>query len=168
MNMRRQRFGELCCSRILANEVRLGKMLVQFAASCRAELKGTGMTQDQIMAVAEQAANEMLLWVGFGTLIGLAAKAIMPGRDPGGAVSTMMMGIGGSVIGCGALAYFSNGVTVSPVSIVGAIVSTGGAFTLLFFYKLLAGSYFAEAEDGEQYVHRYRRNRRRRKMVRGA
>ncbi|MEZ5948156.1 MAG: hypothetical protein R3C12_02750 [Planctomycetaceae bacterium] len=67
------------------------------------------MSQDQIMAIAEQAANEMLLWVGFGTLIGLAAKAIMPGRDPGGAISTVMMGIGGSVIGCGTLAFFWQG-----------------------------------------------------------
>ncbi|HBN79597.1 GlsB/YeaQ/YmgE family stress response membrane protein [Rubinisphaera italica] len=125
------------------------------------------MTQDQILAIAEQAANEMLLWVGFGTLIGLAAKAIMPGRDPGGAVSTMMMGIGGSIIGCGTLAFFWQGVVVSPVSIVGAVVSTGGAFTLLFFYKLLAGSFFAEAEDGDRFTHRYRRTRRRRKMIRG-
>ncbi|MCG6156091.1 GlsB/YeaQ/YmgE family stress response membrane protein [Rubinisphaera margarita] len=125
------------------------------------------MTQDQIMTIAEQAANEMLLWVGFGTLVGLAAKAVMPGRDPGGAVSTMIMGIGGSVIGCGVLAFFWEGLVISPVSIVGSVVSTAGAFTLLFFYKLLSGSFFAEAEDGDYFLHRYRRNRRRRRMVRG-
>ncbi|MCA8984220.1 MAG: GlsB/YeaQ/YmgE family stress response membrane protein [Planctomycetaceae bacterium] len=126
------------------------------------------MSQDQIMAIAEQAANEMLLWVGFGTLIGLAAKAIMPGRDPGGAISTVMMGIGGSVIGCGTLAFFWQGALVTPVSVVGAVVSTAGAFTILFFYKLLAGNFFVEAEDGEQYLHRYRRGRRRRRLIRDA
>jgi len=125
------------------------------------------MSQEEMMIMAEQAANEMLLWVGFGTLIGLAAKAIMPGRDPGGAVSTMMMGIAGSVIGCGCLAFFWHGTRVSPVSILGAVVSTAGAFTLLFFYKLLSGCFFTEAEDGDHFLHRYRRTRRRRKMIRG-
>jgi len=126
------------------------------------------MSQEQMVALAEQAAHEILLWVGFGTLIGLAAKAIMPGRDPGGAVATMMTGIGGSVIGCGCLAFFWHGAQVTPVSVIGSVVSTAGAFTLLFFYKLLAGSFFAEAEDGDYFVHRHRRARRRRKLVRGA
>jgi len=35
-------------------------------------------------------------WVGFGTIVGLMAKAIMPGRDPGGAVATLSMGVGGT------------------------------------------------------------------------
>ena len=38
-----------------------------------------------------QWAEIFLIWVGFGTLAGLAAKAIMPGRDPGGAVATRVM-----------------------------------------------------------------------------
>ncbi len=33
-----------------------------------------------------------LTWVGFALMCGLAAKAIMPGRDPGGAVVTMVLG----------------------------------------------------------------------------
>ena len=37
---------------------------------------------------AQQWANDLLVWVGFCTLVGLMAKAIMPGRDPGGAVAT--------------------------------------------------------------------------------
>ncbi|HEY4760243.1 MAG TPA: hypothetical protein VIH42_06665 [Thermoguttaceae bacterium] len=44
----------------------------------------------------QQWANTVLVWVGFGTLVGLLAKAIMPGRDPGGAVATLLMGIGGT------------------------------------------------------------------------
>jgi len=43
--------------------------------------------------VIGQWANDILLWVGFGTLVGLAAKAIMPGKDPGGALTTLIMGI---------------------------------------------------------------------------
>jgi uncharacterized membrane protein YeaQ/YmgE (transglycosylase-associated protein family) len=92
----------------------------------------------------QQWANTLLIWVGFGTLVGLLAKAIMPGRDPGGAVATLAMGIGGTVVGCGALTYFYNGFHVSPLSPIGFVVSTAGAFVILFFYRMLAGHWFTE------------------------
>src|SRR5205823_12592426 len=97
--------------------------------------------------VIGQWVNDILLWVGFGTLVGLAAKAIMPGKDPGGALTTLIMGIAGSVIGCGTLMFFWNGLRVSPISPLGFVVATGGAFLLLFFYRLLAGRYFKEGTD---------------------
>jgi len=95
----------------------------------------------------QQWANDILVWIGFGTLVGLFAKAIMPGRDPGGAVATLAMGIGGTVIGCGTLAYFYEGQRVTPISPVGLAVATGGAFVLLFFYRLLAGYWFVEGDN---------------------
>lgn len=92
-------------------------------------------------------AKIILEWVGFGTLAGLLAKAIMPGKDPGGAVATLAMGIGGTVIGCGVLSFFSQGKTlITPISPAGFCVATGGAFIILFFYKLLGGYYFQEGE----------------------
>ena len=50
------------------------------------------MVSPEIQVVLEKSAHEVLVWVGFGTLVGLAGKAIMPGRDPGGAVATLMTG----------------------------------------------------------------------------
>src|SRR4249920_3138617 len=88
--------------------------------------------------------NDVLVWVGFGTLVGLLAKAIMPGRDPGGAVATLAMGVAGTIIGCGVVSYFWQGHIVSPISPLGFCVATAGAFLLLFFYKLLGGYYFVE------------------------
>ena len=64
-------------------------------------LETVGMDKIDAIALAQQWANDVLIWVGFGTIVGLAAKAIMPGRDPGGAVATLAMGVGGSIIGCG-------------------------------------------------------------------
>lgn len=98
----------------------------------------------QILQLAEQWANTILIWVGFGTIVGLLAKAIMPGKDPGGAVATLSMGIAGTIIGCAVLSYFWQGHLVSPISPLGFCVATGGAFILLFFYKLLGGYYFKE------------------------
>jgi len=92
----------------------------------------------------QSVANDVLVWVGFGTLVGLLAKAIMPGRDPGGTVATLMMGIGGTVIGCGILAYFYEGKRITPISPLGFLVGTAGAFILLFFYRLLGGYFFRE------------------------
>ena len=102
----------------------------------------------QLPAAAQQWANDVLVWVGFGTLVGLMAKAIMPGRDPGGAVATLAMGVGGTVIGCSMLMYFSGGQRVTPISPLGFVVATGGAFVLLFFYRLLGGRFFVEGDRG--------------------
>ena len=96
------------------------------------------------MEKVQQLANLGLVWVGFGTLVGLLAKAIMPGRDPGGAVVTLAMGVAGTVIGCGVVSYFWQGHIVSPISPLGFCVATAGAFILLFFYKFLGGYYFEE------------------------
>jgi len=107
-------------------------------------------------------ANDILVWVGFGTIVGLLAKAIMPGRDPGGAVATLVMGIGGTIIGCGMWSYFYAGSRVTPISPMGFCVATGGAFVILFFYKMLAGYWFLEGEGGYS-SRRYSTSRRRRR-----
>src|SRR5258707_12252747 len=98
--------------------------------------------------VLGQWANDLLLWVGFGTLVGLLAKAIMPGRDRGGALATLLMGIAGSVIGSGTVMFFIDGLGGTPISPLGFLVEPAGAFLLLFFYRLLAGRIFPETVDG--------------------
>ena len=102
------------------------------------------MEDGQFVEMAQFWANQILVWVGFGTIVGLLAKAIMPGKDPGGAVATLAMGIAGTIIGCGVMSFFWRGHVVSPISPVGFSVATAGAFVLLFFYKLLGGYYFSE------------------------
>ena len=124
------------------------------------------MSEAEVIEIIKNSLNELLRWVGFGTLTGLAAKAIMPGRDPGGAVGTMLMGIGGSVIGCGAVLFFWRDAEIDPISGKGFVAATLGAFSLLFFYRLLAGSFFAEGNDhDDRLAHRTRRRSRRRKIV---
>jgi uncharacterized membrane protein YeaQ/YmgE (transglycosylase-associated protein family) len=113
-----------------------------------------------LQLILEQWAGDLLTWVGFGTLVGLLAKAIMPGRDPGGSIATLLMGIGGTVIGCGTLMFFYDGQRVTPISPVGFLVATGGAFILLFFYRLLAGRFFQEGERRRNVVRAPHRRRR--------
>jgi uncharacterized membrane protein YeaQ/YmgE (transglycosylase-associated protein family) len=42
---------------------------------------------------------EMISWIIFGLVAGTIAKALHPGRDPGGCVLTSLLGIGGALVG---------------------------------------------------------------------
>ena len=124
------------------------------------------MTEAEFVEILRSSVNELLRWVGLGTLTGLAAKAIMPGRDPGGAIATMLTGIGGSVVGCGVAMFFWKDAAIDPISFKGFFAAVFGAFTLLFFYRLLSGAFFKETDDGEdRWMHRLRKRARRRKVV---
>jgi len=105
-------------------------------------------------------ANLGLTWIGFGVVVGLAAKAVMPGRDPGGTIATVMMGIAGTLIGCAFLQWTQgpDAEAVKPVSLLGFSVGSAGALVLLGMYKVLGGYWFVE---GEQSTLRSRRRRRR-------
>lgn len=102
----------------------------------------------ELNQVLQHWANDILVWIGFGTLVGLLAKGIMPGRDPGGTVATLTMGIGGTMIGCGLVSYFLAGPRVTPISPLGFFVGTAGAFVILGFYRLLSGRILVEGEYG--------------------
>lgn len=99
--------------------------------------------------IFQNAAHELLTWVGFGTLAGLTGKAIMPGKDPGGAVGTLCIGISGSVLGCGSLLLYDSNMRITPISLMGFIAASLGAFVLLLLYRIMSSSYFfVEAVDG--------------------
>ena len=119
--------------------------------------------QAELAPYLKQLANDLLVWVGFGTIVGLLAKAIMPGRDPGGAVATLCMGIGGTVIGCGILSFFMADQRVSPLSPIGFAVGTGGALVILLFYRLLGGYWFIEGDQPTTRLRPHHRRRRRRR-----
>ena len=86
-------------------------------------------------------------WIIFGLIAGVIAKAIMPGKDPGGLIITILLGIAGSLIG-GFIgrALFGYGRRVSDsgdLSQPGFLMSLGlavvGAIVLLALYRLIKG-----------------------------
>ncbi len=83
-----------------------------------------------------QLVNDLLVWIGFGTVVGLAARGLMPGRDPAGAITTLLLGIAGSVIGCGCVGCFYEAERLTPTSPMGMLVAVAGAFALLGLYRL--------------------------------
>lgn len=111
---------------------------------------------------AESLVNDVLVWIGYGTVVGLLAKAVMPGRDPGGAVATLAMGIAGVIIGCGVWSLIGNGQRVTPISPGGLVAGTLGAFVILLFYRMLGGYWYEDqVAHADQPRRRPRRRRRR-------
>ncbi|MEO7651244.1 MAG: GlsB/YeaQ/YmgE family stress response membrane protein [Bryobacteraceae bacterium] len=42
---------------------------------------------------------EIIGWIVFGLIVGVIAKLVLPGRDPGGLIVTMIIGIAGAIAG---------------------------------------------------------------------
>lgn len=104
--------------------------------------------------------NYALTWIGFGTVLGMVALIVVPGKDGGGALATVLMAIAGTMIGCAILQFFNyNDVGLLPMSMQGFTVGAGGAIVLLMFYKVLGGAWLLEHE---QNFFRHPRRRRRR------
>jgi len=93
---------------------------------------------DEAASLFTQWAHFTLIWIGFGTVVGLLAKVILPGKDPGSAFATVIIGIFGSIVGAATL-YFFSGVRVSPISAGGFAVALAATIVLLALYRLLYG-----------------------------
>lgn len=78
---------------------------------------------------------EILSWIVFGLLIGIIAKILMPGKDPGGFIVTTLLGIAGALVGGfigRAMGFYGEGQTA------GWLMSILGAIVLLALYRMLA------------------------------
>ena len=76
----------------------------------------------------------VLGWILFGLVVGIVAKLLMPGRDPGGFIITTVLGIVGAVIG----GFLGRSLGLyGPGEPAGFLMATLGAVVLLFLYRLL-------------------------------
>lgn len=77
----------------------------------------------------------ILGWVVFGLIVGVIAKLVMPGKDPGGLIVTIGLGIAGALVAGflgRALGWYQ------PGEAAGFIMATIGAVLLLFVYRTFA------------------------------
>ncbi|MEW6493551.1 MAG: GlsB/YeaQ/YmgE family stress response membrane protein [Cyanobacteriota bacterium] len=83
-----------------------------------------------------------LAWIVLGLIAGAIAKAIYPGRQGGGILSTLLLGIVGAFIG-GTLALLlttgSLSLASTSLSITGVIVAVLGAMLAIFIWQQVAG-----------------------------
>lgn len=79
---------------------------------------------------------EILTWIIFGLIVGVIAKFLMPGRDPGGIIVTILIGIAGSLLG----GWLGRALGLySPGQPAGWIMSIVGALVLLMIYHAVRG-----------------------------
>ncbi len=74
-------------------------------------------------------------WIVFGLIVGIVAKLLMLGRDPGGMIATILLGILGALTGGylgRVMGWYREG---DPVGFVMAVL---GSVILLILYRLVA------------------------------
>jgi uncharacterized membrane protein YeaQ/YmgE (transglycosylase-associated protein family) len=77
----------------------------------------------------------VLSWILFGLVVGIVAKLLTPGRDPGGFILTTLLGIAGALIGGfvgRALGFYG------PNQAAGFVTSVLGAIILLLIYRFIS------------------------------
>jgi uncharacterized membrane protein YeaQ/YmgE (transglycosylase-associated protein family) len=75
-------------------------------------------------------------WILFGLVVGIVGKLLMPGRDPGGFILTILLGIAGALLGGfvgQSLGFYQEG---EPAGFLMAVV---GSIVLLLLYRLFVG-----------------------------
>jgi uncharacterized membrane protein YeaQ/YmgE (transglycosylase-associated protein family) len=73
-------------------------------------------------------------WIFFGLIVGVIAKLLMPGRDPGGFVVTILLGIAGAVLG----GWIGQALGLyGPQQSAGFFMALLGAIVLLLLYRVL-------------------------------
>jgi uncharacterized membrane protein YeaQ/YmgE (transglycosylase-associated protein family) len=76
----------------------------------------------------------ILGWILFGLIVGALAKLVMPGRDPGGIIVTMLIGIAGAVLG----GFLGRAMGMyGPGEAAGFVMSFIGAVVLLVIYRMM-------------------------------
>lgn len=73
-------------------------------------------------------------WILMGLIVGLIAKFIMPGKDPGGFIITILLGIAGAFFG-GYIGSFLGLGTVTGFNLGSLLLAVGGAVLILIIYR---------------------------------
>lgn len=78
--------------------------------------------------------GEIIWWIVVGLIAGVLAKFIMPGRDPGGIIVTILIGIAGAVVG----GFIASAIGIGTGGFIWTIIiATLGAILLLWLYRVL-------------------------------
>jgi uncharacterized membrane protein YeaQ/YmgE (transglycosylase-associated protein family) len=79
----------------------------------------------------------IIAWIVLGLIAGGLAKLIMPGRDPGGIIVTMLIGVAGALVGGFVFSLFG-GSGVTGLNLGSIVVAIIGSLILLALYRMMA------------------------------
>lgn len=78
----------------------------------------------------------IISWIVLGLIVGILAKTIMPGKDPGGMIITIVIGIAGAFVG----GYIGSSLGLGDVTgfnFGSLLLAVGGAILLLIVYRMI-------------------------------
>jgi uncharacterized membrane protein YeaQ/YmgE (transglycosylase-associated protein family) len=81
----------------------------------------------------------ILAWIVLGLIAGIVAKALVPGRDPGGCIITIVIGIVGALLGGWLSTLLGFGGLAGGLDLRNLVIATLGAIVLLILWRLLTG-----------------------------
>ena len=84
----------------------------------------------------------ILSWIIFGLIAGVIAKLVMPGRDPGGCIVTMLLGIAGAFLGGSLYTLFTEGtfsMRAMQFDLGSFFIAVLGAVVILAIYRAVVG-----------------------------
>jgi uncharacterized membrane protein YeaQ/YmgE (transglycosylase-associated protein family) len=79
----------------------------------------------------------IIAWIVLGLIAGALAKMLMPGRDPGGIIVTILIGIAGAIVGGFIWNVFTGNDSYGDVDIGGILIAIIGSIILLWGYRVL-------------------------------
>jgi uncharacterized membrane protein YeaQ/YmgE (transglycosylase-associated protein family) len=77
-------------------------------------------------------------WIVLGLIAGLIARAIYPGKQPGGVVTTILLGIVGALVGGWAGRMLTGGPAYNELGFGGIVWAVLGSLVVLFLYTFAA------------------------------
>ena len=95
------------------------------------------MSDYNLSITAQQWVNLVLIWIGFATVIGLAVRSILPGKEPSGLIGTLLIGILGCCVGPLVVTVVWKVEDFNPISPIGFCVSAVCAFVFLLVYRMV-------------------------------
>lgn len=84
---------------------------------------------------------EIISWIIFGLVAGAVAKMLMPGRDPGGFVGTIVIGVVGAFVGglIAGMPMFGEAQVQPGFNLKSFLFAVGGSIILLVVYRFVKG-----------------------------
>ncbi len=81
----------------------------------------------------------ILSWIAFGLIAGIVAKLLTPGRDPGGCIITMLLGVAGAFVGGFLYQLLTGRPQFLQFDLGSFVIAVIGAVVILLLYRLLIG-----------------------------
>jgi len=88
-----------------------------------------------IAPAAQHWVNLVLIWLGFGTVVAILVRCLLPGREPSGMISTILIGVVGTCVGPLIVSTIWSIEDFNPISPIGFFASFLCSFLFLLFYQ---------------------------------